>query len=131
VVPPFWTGPKREPAPRPTRAAGWRPREAPTLTRRALLIGFGAGFAFGYALAGPLPGLLAAALAILQRSTPAFTLAGPKPSQPGLIAAFLGAGTESDQRQHELMFTVRSSTGCHPDPQVSAGHFQSSLNRSV
>jgi len=78
---PTWTRAKREPAPAPTRAAGWRPREAPTL-RRALLNRLRLRLAFGYALPARCRPAFGAPWPIWASAPPGLDLAG-QPSQPG------------------------------------------------
>jgi len=71
-----WDRAKREPAPRPPRAAGG-PQRSPRLSRRALLIGSLRGLLSANPWPARWPGLLGGAFGNLQRSTPAFAFAGP------------------------------------------------------
>lgn len=95
--------------------------EKPRLPRRALLIGFGCGLAFGYALAGPLPGLLGGALANLQSSNPALTsLVNPLSLENRRI---LVLGTDQISGSTDVMFTVEVLDGVTQITQVPRDTF--------
>jgi len=102
---PTWTG-EAGASPRHPESCPAGGPEKPRLSRRALLNRF--SFA-GLLFATPWPpvgrALLGGALANLQRSTPALTLAC-QPSQPGIIARILCLAPNQNQRQDPmLMFT--------------------------
>jgi LCP family protein required for cell wall assembly len=106
------------PPPQDSPEGGKQPRP---LSRRSLLIGFSCGLALGYGLAGPLPSLLASALAGLHQAAPALSaLVDPLGLEQRRI---LVMGTDQISGSTDVMFTVQIKDGTTQITQVPRDTF--------